>query len=136
MRVRVILTIGLLGCMGCGTGRVQQVNGQHGGLITNPQGQGTSLVAKVKVDRRGQIFLNGAPASLEELKKNFASLKEANGEVWYHRDNPEADPSPESEAAAKSVIMAVAAAKLPIKLSSRPDYSDAVDSEGGVIPAR
>jgi hypothetical protein len=135
MKVTVILIIGLLSCMGCNMRRVGQEKEPQGSLITDPKGRSdTSRIAKVKIDRGGKIFLNDVPVSLEELKRNFSSLREAKGEVWYYRENPEADPSPESWVTAKSVIEAVAEAKLPIKLSSRPDFSDAVDSEGRVIP--
>ena len=79
-------------------------------------------VAKVKVDGRGQIFLNEKLLSLDELRKAFSDLKKVDGTVWYYRENPDVEPSPE----AMSVIQAVIDAQLPIRLSSKPDYSDAI----------
>lgn len=92
----------------------------------------TLKVARVKVDRTGKIFLNGEQVSLDKLKDAFARLKPENGVVWYYRENPEGDPPAE----ATSVIQAIIDAELSIRLSSKPDYSDVVDSEGKSKPSR
>ncbi|HSK70132.1 MAG TPA: biopolymer transporter ExbD [Pyrinomonadaceae bacterium] len=89
-----------------------------------------SVVARVKVTQTGKIYLNEKPVSLMELKKAFAQLKRENGVVWYYRENPQSEPSSE----ATSVIQAIIDAKLPVQLSSKPDYSDFVDIEGKSNP--
>lgn len=79
------------------------------------QEQGTpepTPIAKVKVDRLGTIYLDGNEVSLEELKQAFARLKEVDGAVWYHRENPEGEPPPQ----AMAVVEAVVEAHLPIRL--------------------
>ena len=50
-----------------------------------------SRIDRVKVDRDGTVFLNGQIVSLEALKQEFALLKQANGAVWYHREDPQGD---------------------------------------------
>ena len=72
----------------------------------------SATVARVKVAQDGAIYLNGAPASLEDLKKNFEQLKANKGRVRYYRENPQGEPP----AQAQDVMKAVVDAGLPIKL--------------------
>ena len=46
----------------------------------------------MKVSRAGVIYLNGKQATMEQLKTEFARLKNANGAVWYYRENPTGQP--------------------------------------------
>ena len=64
------------------------------------------------MDRAGTIYLNGRVVTLEELKREFARLKSANGAVWYYRGKPQGEPPPQ----ARAVIQAVIEAKLSVKL--------------------
>ena len=90
-----------------------------------------SKIAKVRLDRAGNIFLNGAQVSLDELQRGLAGMPK-DGVVWFYRENPEADP----HATAEAVIQAVLEARLSIRLSSKPDYSDVVDEKGLSHPSR
>ncbi len=49
-----------------------------------------------------------------------------NGGVWYHRQNPASEPPPQGPA----VIQMIIKHQLPVSMSSRPDFSDYVDSKG------
>ncbi|MFQ5545714.1 MAG: hypothetical protein ACE5FE_07035 [Acidiferrobacterales bacterium] len=69
-------------------------------------------IAKVKVDRAGTIYFNGKTVTTEELKQEFARLKQSKGAVWYYRENPQGEPS----AQAMEVIQAIVDAQLPVKL--------------------
>jgi hypothetical protein len=69
-------------------------------------------IAKVKVDQAGTIYLTGKTVTMEELKQEFARLKQANGAVWYYRENPQGEPP----AQATAVIKAIIEAKLPVRL--------------------
>jgi len=66
----------------------------------------------VKVDQARTIYLNGKTVTIEELKQEFAWLKQANGAVWYYRENPKGEPP----AQAMAVIQAIIDAKLPVRL--------------------
>jgi hypothetical protein len=90
-----------------------------------PAVQGNKVV-KVKVTAGGEITADGQPVTLEQLAVKLADLKQAGGEVWYHRENPAGEPHPN----AMKVIELVANNKLPVKLSAKPDFSDAVDEKG------
>ena len=72
----------------------------------------SATVTRIKVTRDGAIYLNGAPASLEDVNKNLEQLKANKGRVRYYRDNP-GGPAPEQ---ALKVMQAVIDAKVPIKL--------------------
>ncbi len=46
--------------------------------------------------------------------------------VWYHPQNPASEPPPQGPA----VIQMIIKHQLPVSMSSRPDFSDYVDSKG------
>jgi len=81
---------------------------------------------KVTVLADGQILLEGRPATLSELDAALSQTKEAKGQVWYYRQAARG----EAPAAARQVIQHIAALKLPVSLSSKPDFSDWVDAKG------
>ncbi len=83
-------------------------------------------VIKVKVTENGEITADGQPVTLEKLAARFADLKQAGGVVWYHRENPAGEP----HANAMKVMELVVENKLPIRLSTKPAFSDAVDDKG------
>lgn len=85
-----------------------------------------ATVAKVKVMKSGKIFLDDKELTLAEIKVAFVRLSKENGEVWYYRENPQEEPSPE----AMRVIEAIVENNLPVKLSSKPDFSDSITSKG------
>jgi len=89
-----------------------------------PRSEG--VVAKVRVDRRGGITLDGEPVSLEALREAFARLRSMQGAVWYYREPGGAD----APADVLAVVRAVVDAKLPISISSKQDFSDVVLPDG------
>jgi hypothetical protein len=72
-------------------------------------------ILRVHVTAAGVITANGRDVSLEDLKKEFASLAAAGGSLLYTRDNPTADPHPN----AMKVIQAAADANLPILMPDK-----------------
>jgi hypothetical protein len=77
-----------------------------------PAAQEAAEIAKVKVTQTGVIYLNGKKASMEELRQEFARLKQVNGVVWYYRENPQEEPPPQ----AMAVVEAIVEAQLPVRL--------------------
>jgi hypothetical protein len=73
------------------------------------------------VDRPGCYFLNGRPASLEELQGECARLARIGGVVAYNRENPKE----EAPKGVEAVIDAIAQARLPVTFAPR-DYDAAV----------
>ena len=86
-------------------------------------------ILKIAVMADGRIMVDGSPATMESLRTSLKQLAEQKGVVWYYRETGEAAPPPQSA----EVIQAVIENRLPIRLSSRPDYSDAIGMDGKPI---
>jgi hypothetical protein len=87
-------------------------------------------VARISVSAAGEIFLDGGQTTLDALRAELHQLRARNGVVWYHREAAVGDPPPE----AMAVIQLVIEHRLPISMSSRPDFSDVVRPDGSVAP--
>ena len=83
-------------------------------------------IAKVTVLASGTVLLDGKPTTLPALEERFKGLKAEGGAVWYHRDNPAAEPPPQGTAVVKLIIKY----QLPVSMSAKPDFSDWVDDKG------
>jgi biopolymer transport protein ExbD len=103
-------------------------------LSARPQSENapvqTTKVLKVAVTANGEIAADGHPVTLDQLSARLAALKQAGGGVWYYRENPSVEPHMN----AMKVIELIADNKLPIRLSSSPDFSDCVDDKGVTHP--
>ena len=80
-----------------------------------PEGSPFGAVAKVKVDREGRIHVDGHVTSLEGLKTQLARVKA----VFYFRENPYEEPPPHVTAVIDSVVAAIVAERLPVKLEDK-----------------
>jgi hypothetical protein len=81
---------------------------------------------KISVLASGHILLDGQEADSQELDAVLEKVKQEQGQVWYYREAAGAPPSPQALALLQSVVRN----KLPISLSSKPDFSDWVDGKG------
>lgn len=81
---------------------------------------------EVKVQANGNLFVDGQPATLDAVDKRFVELAKAQGVVWYYREAGHAEPPP----VANKVIELVVKHRLPISMSSKPDFSDIIDEKG------
>ena len=88
------------------------------------------LILKVSVLESNTVLLNGAEVSPNELSAAFAKAAKDSGTVWYYRENAEGEPPP----ASRQVIQMVIDHKLPISMSTKPDFSDYVDENGKPMP--
>jgi biopolymer transport protein ExbD len=89
-------------------------------------------VLKIAITASGQISADGRPTTLEALIPMLRELAKNKGAVWYYREAPEADPHPN----AMKVLNAVVDQNLPVRLSTKPDYSDSVDDKGRSVPCQ
>ena len=94
--------------------------------------QAQENVAKLSALSSGKLLLNGQPANLDTIESEFKNLKSNNGSVWYYRENPQDEPPPQSMA----IIELVVKYKLPVRLSSKPDFSDYIDENGNSNPRK
>ena len=81
---------------------------------------------KISVLASGEMLLDGQSADSRQLDLVLEKVKLEGGQVWYYREASGAAPTPLSRA----VIQSVVRHKLPISLSSKPDFSDWVDAKG------
>ena len=90
----------------------------------------SEVILKVAVARDGSIFCNGTPATLDQLGVALTHLPDGHSSVWYYREAG----SEETHPNAMKVIKAIAGRGLPIRLSTKPDYSDAIGPDGRSHP--
>ena len=89
-------------------------------------------VLRIAVMSGGRITVDGSPATVDTVRDALKRLAEQRGVVWYYREAGETKAPPESNAVIQSVIEN----RLPIRLSSRPDYSDFIGPDGKPIKDR
>jgi len=80
-------------------------------------------VAKIRVFANGSFEVNGrkvSPAALDEALRAHAAQS---GVVWYYRENPLAEPHPNADIVVQTIIRH----RLPVSMSTKPDFSDYVD---------
>jgi hypothetical protein len=84
-------------------------------------------VVKIAVFADGRLTVDGSAATVESLRASLKHTTETHGTVWYYREGGQQEPPP----VAMQVMQAIVEARLPVRLSSRPDYSDAIGPDGG-----
>jgi hypothetical protein len=89
-------------------------------------------VLKIAITASGQVTADGGPTTVEALIPILREVAKGKGEVWYYREAPENDPHPN----ALKVLAAIVDQNLPIRLSSKPDYSDTIDDKGRSVPSK
>lgn len=85
-------------------------------------GNRNGSILKIAVMTDGRITVDGSPVTIESVRVSLKELAERNGVVWYYREAAQEKAPPQSAEIMKAVIEN----RLPVRLSSRADYSDAV----------
>jgi hypothetical protein len=79
-------------------------------------------VFKVSVLATNELLLDGQKVTLAELEQKMDQSADEKAAVWYYRENAANEAPP----VAKEVLKLITAKRLPIRLSSKPDFSDTV----------
>lgn len=82
-------------------------------------------VLKVAVSADGRLTVDGTASTIQALQESLRHLSEQHGVVWYYREASQQKAPP----IAMEAMKVIADAGLPIRLSSRPDYSDSVGGQ-------
>ena len=90
----------------------------------------TGGIIKIRVLKSGEITIDGSPTTMGDLEQFLPVAKAQKKTIWYYRDLAGAGPGPE----AMQILKMIVDNKLPVSLSSNPDFSDYVDLEGKVHP--
>lgn len=77
-------------------------------------------ILRVAVFADGRLTVDGVPSTLTALQDSLRHVSAQHGVIWYYREAPQAEPPP----IALGVMKELADSQLPLRLSSRPDYSD------------
>src|SRR5438477_11235763 len=79
-------------------------------------------ILKVSVLASGELLLDGLRITVTKLEEVIRQSAAATLIVWYYRENAASHASP----VAAQVLKLITDHRLPIRLSSKPDFSDAV----------
>src|ERR1700730_15989338 len=80
-----------------------------------------ATILKIAVMADGRITMDGSPTTINSLRVSLQRLADQKGAFLYRREAGQGAAPPESA----EIMEAVVENHLPIRLSSRPDYSDA-----------
>ncbi|MGH7854428.1 MAG: hypothetical protein ACREP3_13370 [Candidatus Binatia bacterium] len=89
-------------------------------------------VTRISVLASGKILLDGKEATIAEVKRALERVNAKRGAVWYYRESGRGEPP----AHAIEIFKLIVENKLPISLSTKPDFSDSVDERGRSLPRR
>ena len=120
------LALGLLSGMGC---RKDPATAVEQPPASTPMKEGPTAATgpvKVWVAQDGAIELNGVAATLADVERAFESAATTGAVVFYGRDAASDEPHPNG----MKVIELVTRYGLPVRLSTKRDFSDAVDASG------
>jgi hypothetical protein len=94
---------------------------------TKPDG---SVVGRVAVTAKGAVSFDGASVTIDVLRLKLADLKKRNGVVWYYREAAKGEPPQQT----MDVMKLIVDNRLPISMSTKPDYSDVLLPDGTTRP--
>jgi hypothetical protein len=89
-------------------------------------------VLQISVLSSGRVLLDGKKATVAKVRKALAKTNSEKGTVWYYRESGKGEPPSQ----AIEIVRLVVENRLPISLSSRPDFSDYIDDEGQSRPRK
>jgi hypothetical protein len=92
----------------------------------------SEVILKVQVFKTGRVRADGAEITSADLAKKLYTLKEKRGVVWYYREAASEEPPPRATEIVKMIIER----KLPVSMSTKPDFSDYVDEQGKSRPRK
>ena len=81
---------------------------------------------KIWISKTGSVEINGGQVEVEAVGPMLAELAQRKGVVLYGREGAEGDPHPN----AMKVLQMVIATELPLRMSTKQDFSDAVELGG------
>jgi hypothetical protein len=86
-------------------------------------------VMKISLDEDDTVYVDGSPSSIPALRESLKGLKESHGVVCLFRRPPVEKPSP----GLREVFDLVMQARISMRFSRRPDFSDAIGPDGRLI---
>jgi len=81
-----------------------------------------NTIFKISVLADNSLLLEGRPITLDELAQALDGATNPGAAVWYYRENAAGEAPPVAAQAMKLIVDR----RLPVKLSSKPDFSDSI----------
>jgi hypothetical protein len=90
-----------------------------------------STILKVKLFADGGLLLDGKPVTLSEIAAAMDAAPQGESVVWYYRENA----GGEAPAVTGQLVKLITERRLPVRLSTKPDFSDSVQpgAAGAVV---
>ena len=123
MKLPIVLA---LLCCGANLTACRSGSEQKTSSTTSPPPAPDAPSMKIWIFKTGSVEVNGTHVDVESVGAMLAEHAQRKGVVFYGRDAPEEDPHPN----AMSVLQMVMASRLPVRMSTKRDYSDAVNLDG------
>jgi hypothetical protein len=101
----------------------------HPGLAAQDK-PAEGAVGRIAVSAKGEVSFDGAPVTLDALKPKLADLAKRGGVVWYYREAASKNPPKQ----VFQVLDLIVENRLPISMSTKPDFSDVVMPDGSTKP--
>ena len=120
--VLVILccTLHLTGCRSCSEENTSSAT------TSSPMPPVDAPSAKIWISKTGAVEIDGSQVEVESVGPMLTELAQRKGVVFYGRDAAEEDPHPNG----MKVLQMVIASGLPLRMSTRRDFSDAISLDG------
>ena len=87
-------------------------------------------VTRISVLVAGRILLDGNDATISDVRSALERARAKRGSVWYYRESDKGEPPPQ----AIEVFKLIVESKLPISLSTKPNFAEYVDDSGQSRP--
>ena len=88
----------------------------------------------VVMSKQGDVQIDRKPVAIADMDRELIRLKPAAHFVMYYRENAGVIPSGRASSNIPVVLNSVMKLRLPITMSSKPDFSDYVDGHGDSYP--
>jgi hypothetical protein len=124
MKMVAVATI----CLAAGPTGCRRSSGQARPPASSGAPSPNSRNAKIWITKDGTIETNGKPVTLDVVGQQLGALAKRQGVVLYGRDAPQEEPHPNG----MKVIELVAQNRLPTRMSTKRDFSDAVGPDGKI----
>jgi hypothetical protein len=120
-----LLTVILAACGGGGSKADVRTTTDTTGLVSTPATAApTDSSLRITISSDDHVYANGKPLTTAHLDSLLTALKAIEGEVWYYREPRDPQVTPAQEARVDSVLAAMSARELVVRVSHQPDFSD------------
>ena len=88
----------------------------------------------VAITERLEVQIDGKNVPADDINSEMTRLSRSGHFIMYYRPNGSIDLSSEQQSKFKKVLDSAKRLKLPITMSSKPDFSDYIDDNGDSHP--